>query len=166
MNFRVGLGFDFHRFADGRKLLLGGIEIPHPQGLLGHSDADVLLHALSDALLGAAGLNDIGFYFPDTDERFRDASSVVLLQRVYAMVRGEGFRVGNVDIVVLAERPRIAPHVEAIRERLAELMATDRSHVGVKATTLEGRGAIGRGEGIAVQAVVLLEKIQAAQPED
>ncbi len=154
--YRVGIGFDFHPFREGRKLLLGGVEIPHSSGLDGHSDADVLLHAVADALLGAAGMKDIGTYFPDEDPRYKDASSLQLLEKVYRLVRGKGFRVGNLDLVVIAEQPRVKPYVEAIEANLARLLYLDSGRIGVKATTMEGRGVIGREEGIAVQAVALL----------
>lgn len=154
--FRVGLGFDFHPFAPGRPLWIGGVEIPHPLGLEGHSDADVLLHALMDALLGAAGLGDIGTHFPDTDPRYRGISSLLLLEEVFRFVRSEGFRVGNVDMTVLAESPRIMPFAERIKAAIAAVLLVRPREVGVKATTLEGKGAIGRGEGIAAQAVALL----------
>ncbi len=154
--YRVGIGFDFHPLKAGRRLVLGGVEIPHPEGLDGHSDADVLLHAVADALLGAAGLKDIGTYFPDDDPRYQDVSSLQLLEKIYRLIRGKGFRVGNLDLVVIAEKPRIKPHVEAIESNMARLLYVDSSRIGVKATTMEGRGIVGRGEGIAVQAVALL----------
>ena len=157
---RVGSGFDFHAFAEGRKLFLGGVEIPCERGLIGHSDADALLHAVCDALLGAAGMPDIGSYFPDTDERYRDVSSLVLLEKVYRLVRGKGFAVGHVDVTVLAEAPRLRPFVEAIKANLGRVLYLSPEEVGVKATTMEGKGAIGRAEGIAVYAVVLLEKVE------
>ncbi len=161
MAYRVGLGFDFHPFADGRPLRLGGVTIPHDRGLRGHSDADVLLHALADALLGAAGLKDIGSYFPDTDPRWKDASSLLLLEKVQRLVRGKGYRIANVDLVVLAEEPRIAPHVEAIQAAVGRVLHLDASEVGVKATTMEGCGSVGRKEGIAAQAVALLCRVDA-----
>lgn len=154
--FRVGLGFDFHPFGRDRRLLLGGVRIPHPMGLRGHSDADALLHAVIDALLGAAGLRDIGTWFPDTDPAYRDSSSRVLLQKAYGRVREKGFAVVNLDITVLAEAPRIQPHVDAMKANLARLLSVGTGRIGLKATTMEGCGPIGRGEGIAVQAVVLL----------
>ncbi len=161
MAYRVGLGFDFHPFADGRPLRLGGVTIPHDRGLRGHSDADVLLHALADALLGAAGLKDIGSYFPDTDPRWKDASSLLLLEKVQRLVRGKGYRIANVDLVVLAEEPRIGPHVEAIQSVVGRVLHLDASEVGVKATTMEGCGSVGRKEGIAAQAVALLCRVDA-----
>ncbi|HLV00457.1 MAG TPA: 2-C-methyl-D-erythritol 2,4-cyclodiphosphate synthase [Acidobacteriota bacterium] len=161
--FRVGTGFDFHPFAEGRQLLLGGVHIPGCPGLSGHSDADALLHAVADALLGAAGLSDIGSYFPDTDDRFRDVSSLLLLEKVYRLVRGKGFSVGNVDITVITERPRIKPYVEAIKANLSRVLYLNPDAIGVKATTMEGKGPIGRGEGLAVQVVTLLYEADESQ---
>jgi 2-C-methyl-D-erythritol 2,4-cyclodiphosphate synthase len=157
---RVGLGVDVHAFAapdGGGRLVLGGVEIPSDRGLLGHSDADVLAHAISDALLGAAGLEDIGHYFPDTDERYRDADSIVLLREVRALV-GELWEVANVDAVVICERPKIKDHREAIRKNLASALGVEESRVGVRGTTTERLGFPGRNEGIAAQAVCLLER--------
>jgi 2-C-methyl-D-erythritol 2,4-cyclodiphosphate synthase len=156
MDFRVGQGFDVHALVPGRKLILGGIEIPFERGLLGHSDADVLLHAITDALLGAAALGDIGAMFPDTDEQNRGADSRALLREVARRVRDAGWRVGNIDATVIAERPKIAPHVEAMREAIAECTGVERLAISVKGKTMEKLGALGRGEGIAAQAVVLL----------
>lgn len=157
MKLRVGQGYDVHRLVAGRRLFLGGEEIPFERGLEGHSDADVLLHALGDALLGAAGLGDLGEHFPPSDERWRGASSVDLLHRIVAMVRGAGFAVVNCDLTLLAEAPRLAPYRERIRERLAGILGVEHDAIGLKATTNEGLGAIGRGEGMAAFAVVLLE---------
>jgi 2-C-methyl-D-erythritol 2,4-cyclodiphosphate synthase len=157
---RVGLGVDVHAFAapdGGRRLVLGGVEIPSDRGLLGHSDADVLAHAISDALLGAAGLEDIGHYFPDTDERYRDADSMELLREVRALV-GESWEVANVDAVVICERPKIRDHREAMRKNLAAALGVEESRVGVRGTTTERLGFPGRDEGIAAQAVCLLER--------
>jgi 2-C-methyl-D-erythritol 2,4-cyclodiphosphate synthase len=157
---RVGLGVDVHAFAapdEGRRLVLGGVEIPSDRGLLGHSDADVLAHAIADALLGAAGLEDIGHYFPDTDERYRDADSIGLLREVRRLVGGY-WEVANVDAVVICERPRIRDHREAMRKNLAAALGTEESRVGVRGTTTERLGFPGRGEGIAAQAVCLLER--------
>lgn len=153
---RVGLGYDTHRLAEGRPMVLGGVAIPHPRGLLGHSDADAVCHAVTDALLGAAAAGDIGQHFPDTDPRWRDASSVDLLARVAALVRGRGLAVGNVDVVVIAERPKLAPHVPAMRSGLAAALGVDVSRVSVKAKTGEGLDSVGRGEAVAVHAVALL----------
>ena len=157
---RVGLGVDVHAFAapeDDRRLILGGVEIPFDRGLLGHSDADVLAHAVTDALLGAAGLEDIGHYFPDTDERYRDADSIELLREVRGLIGGR-WAVANVDAVVICERPKIRDHREAMRKNLAAAMSVDPSRVGVRGTTTERLGFTGRGEGIAAQAVCLLER--------
>ena len=157
---RVGLGVDVHAFAapeDGRRLVLGGVEIPSDRGLLGHSDADVLAHAVTDALLGAAGLEDIGHCFPDTDERYRDADSMELLREVRRLVGGS-WEVANVDAVVVCERPRIKDHRGAMRKNLASALGVEESRVGVRGTTTERLGFPGRGEGIASQAVCLLER--------
>jgi len=155
---RIGHGFDVHAFAAGRRLVLGGVTIPHERGLAGHSDADVLIHALCDALLGAAGLGDLGGHFPDTDPRYRDADSRTLLRQVMELLRESGLRVANVDTTVIAQAPRLAPHVEAMRENLAADLQLPVGRVNVKATTTEGLGFAGRGEGIASHAVVLLEQ--------
>ena len=157
---RVGLGIDVHAFADPedeRRLVLGGVEVPSDRGLLGHSDADVLAHAVTDALLGAAGLEDIGHYFPDTDERYRDADSIELLREVRTLV-GESWEVANVDAVVICERPKIRDHREAMRKNLAAALGVEVSRVGVRGTTTERLGFPGRNEGIAAQAVCLLER--------
>jgi 2-C-methyl-D-erythritol 2,4-cyclodiphosphate synthase len=157
---RVGLGIDVHAFAapdEGRRLVLGGVEIPSERGLLGHSDADVLAHAITDALLGAAGLEDIGHYFPDTDERHSDADSIELLREVRGLV-GRSWSVANVDAVVICEWPKIRDHREVMRKNLAAALGTEESRVGVRGTTTERLGFPGRGEGIAAQAVCLLER--------
>jgi 2-C-methyl-D-erythritol 2,4-cyclodiphosphate synthase len=157
---RVGLGVDVHAFAspeECRRLVLGGVEIPSDRGLRGHSDADVLAHAVTDALLGAAGLEDIGHYFPDIDERYRDADSIELLREVRGLVGGS-WGVANVDAVVICERPKIRDHREAMRKNLAAALGTEESRVGVRGTTTERLGFPGRGEGIAAQAVCLLER--------
>ena len=157
---RVGLGVDVHAFAapeEGRRLVLGGVEIPSDRGLLGHSDADVLAHAVMDALLGAAGLEDIGHYFPHTDERYRDADSIELLREVRGLVGGS-WGVANVDAVVICERPKIRDHRDAMRKNLAAALGTEEFRVGVRGTTTERLGFPGRGEGIAAQAVCLLER--------
>jgi 2-C-methyl-D-erythritol 2,4-cyclodiphosphate synthase len=155
---RIGHGFDVHAFATGRPLVLGGVIVPHDRGLAGHSDADVLVHALCDALLGAAGLGDLGGYFPDTDPRYRDADSRTLLRQVMGLLRERGLRVANVDTTVIAQAPRLAPHVEAMRDNLAADLQVSVACVNVKATTTEGLGFTGRGEGIACHAVALLEQ--------
>jgi 2-C-methyl-D-erythritol 2,4-cyclodiphosphate synthase len=151
-----GIGYDCHRLTAGRRLILGGVEIPHELGLEGHSDADVLTHAVIDALLGAAGLGDIGEHFPDTNERYRDADSLVLLETVLTIVIATGLEVVNVDCTVVLEAPRLAPHRQEIRERLARALGLSPTRVNVKATTGEGMGFIGRGEGVAVLAVASL----------
>ncbi len=150
---RVGLGVDTHRFADGRPLVLGGVVIPHERGLAGHSDADVLAHAITDAILGAADMGDIGRHFPDTDPRYAGADSIVLLREVVALVRAEGWKVEHVDATVMLERPKLAPHREAIVARLREAVGAT---VSVKATTGEGMGFVGREEGVAALAVATL----------
>jgi 2-C-methyl-D-erythritol 2,4-cyclodiphosphate synthase len=153
---RVGIGFDFHPFDVERKLFLGGIEIDHPRGLLGHSDADVLIHSLIDALLGAVGMGDIGTLFPDSDPRYREISSVSLLQDTCRLVQDAGWTVGNVDIVVIAEEPPINPYRDNMKTALGNVLQVSPDEIGIKATTMEGRGLIGRREGIAAQAVALL----------
>jgi 2-C-methyl-D-erythritol 2,4-cyclodiphosphate synthase len=165
MQLRIGNGYDIHRLVPARPLILGGISLLHPDGLglEGHSDADVLTHALMDALLGALGLGDIGRHFPPEDERWRGADSLELLERVMALVQERGWRVVNVDTVVVAERPKLRPHIEAMRESLARRLAVEIERVGVKATTNEGLGPTGREEGIACHAVALLERAVAAE---
>jgi 2-C-methyl-D-erythritol 2,4-cyclodiphosphate synthase len=162
MTMRVGSGFDVHRFVpepDGKPLMLMGVAVPHERGLLGHSDADVMLHALMDALLGAAGLGDIGQHFPDTDPAYRGADSVALLEAVLAKVRARGFRVVNADVCLIGERPKLGPHREAMRQRIAPVLGIDPMDLNVKATTTERLGFTGRGEGLAAQAVVLLNDL-------
>jgi 2-C-methyl-D-erythritol 2,4-cyclodiphosphate synthase len=154
---RIGQGFDVHALVAGRRLVLGGVTIPYPRGLEGHSDADVLLHAVADALLGALALGDLGRHFPDTDARWRDADSRALLRAVMDQVRAAGYAIGNVDATVIAQAPRIAPYVAAMRANVADDLACDVARVSVKATTTEQLGFAGRGEGIAAMAVVLLE---------
>ena len=154
---RVGLGYDSHRLAEGRRLVVGGVEIPFERGLDGHSDSDVLTHAVIDAVLGAAGLGDIGAHFPDTDERWRDADSIELLVVVAGMVGEHGYRVGNVDCTVVMEAPKLAPHRDAIRARLAAALGVGESQVNVKASTGERMGFVGREEGVAALAIATLE---------
>jgi len=156
---RIGHGYDVHRLTAGRKLILGGVEIPHPLGLLGHSDADVLLHAVSDALLGAAALGDIGCLFPDTDNACKDADSLALLRIVAARVREAGWQLGNLDCTILAQAPKLRPHIDKMRENIAAACGVDAAQVSVKATTEEGLGFTGTQEGIAAHAVCLLEKL-------
>lgn len=155
---RIGHGYDVHRLVEGRRLILGGVEIPFEKGLLGHSDADVLAHAVMDALLGAACLGDIGQHFPDKDPAYAGANSLELLSRVAELLRSAGFRVGNVDATVLCQAPKLAPHIPQMRERLARAMEADIGQVSVKATTEEGLGFTGAGAGIAAHAVALLEE--------
>ena len=158
MKFRIGHGYDVHKLVEGRKLILGGVEIPHMTGLLGHSDADVLTHALMDALLGAAALGDIGHLFPDYDPAYAGADSLKLLQAVMDHIRAAGYTVSNVDCTVLAQAPKLAPHIHTMRERLSAAMGIEVDQVSVKATTEEGLGFTGAKEGIAAHAVALLEK--------
>lgn len=154
---RVGIGYDVHKLASGRDLVLGGVKIDYKKGLLGHSDADVLLHAIMDALLGAAALGDIGTHFPDSDERYQGISSERLLKRVSVLLKDKGYRVGNVDAVLIAQNPKIAPYIGQMRENIAQALSVDVSQISVKATTEEGLGFTGAGEGIASQAVCILE---------
>lgn len=153
---RIGEGWDVHALVPGRKLMLGGVEIPFDRGLLGHSDADALLHAITDALLGAAGLGDIGRHFPDTDERFRGADSILLLTEAALRVREQGFEIGNVDSTVVAQAPKLAPHIEAMRKRIAQALDLAPVQVNVKAKTAEKLGPVGQGLAIEARAVVLL----------
>ena len=153
---RIGQGFDVHQLVEGRKLIIGGVEIPHDKGLLGHSDADVLLHAISDALLGAAALGDIGRHFADTDAQYKNIDSRILLRQVLHMVREQGFRVGNVDATIIAQAPKMAPHIPQMVVHIAADLRVEKNAINVKATTTEQLGFSGRGEGIAAQAVALL----------
>jgi 2-C-methyl-D-erythritol 2,4-cyclodiphosphate synthase len=154
--FRIGQGFDIHRLIEGRALLIGGVQIDYARGLLGHSDADVLLHAITDAMFGAAGLGDIGRHFPDTDERFKGADSRVLLREASARVAASGYRIGNIDATVIAQAPKLAPYIKAIVETIAADLGVSASQVNVKAKTAERLGTLGREEGIAAEAAVLL----------
>jgi len=156
MDIRVGEGWDVHQLVAGRKLILGGVEIPHSAGLLGHSDADALLHAITDALLGAAGLGDIGRHFPDTDEQFRGADSMVLLSEAARRVRAAGWQIGNVDSTVIAQAPKLAPHIPAMRERIAAGLGLAPGQVNVKAKTAEKMGPVGEGRAMEARAVVLI----------
>jgi len=153
---RIGHGYDAHRFAEGRRLMLGGVHIPYARGLQAHSDGDVVIHALCDALLGAAGFGDIGGHFPDTDAQYKDANSRVLLQRVVAMVTQAGYALGNVDITVIAQAPKISPHVADMKRNLAQDLGAAEGQINIKATTTEGMGFTGRGEGMAAHALVVL----------
>ena len=157
MSVTTGIGYDSHRLAEDRRLVLGGVEIEHERGLAGHSDADVLTHAIIDALLGAAGMGDIGEHFPDTDERYRDADSIVLLHAVLRLLAGGGYRVVHIDSTVIIERPKLSPHRDAIRSCLADALGIARERVNLKATTGEGMGFVGRGEGVAALAIATLE---------
>lgn len=156
---RIGMGYDVHRLVPERDLILGGVKIDHELGLLGHSDADVLLHAVMDALLGAAALGDIGKHFPDTDPRYKGADSIRLLEAVRELVKKEGYSVGNVDATIIAQQPKMSPHIERMRENIAKALEIPVSRINVKATTEEGLGFTGNGEGISAQAVCLLEAI-------
>jgi 2-C-methyl-D-erythritol 2,4-cyclodiphosphate synthase len=156
---RVGIGFDVHAFTDGDFIMLAGVRIAHERGVRAHSDGDVVIHALCDALLGAAGLGDIGMHFPDSDPQWRGVAGAVLLERVLAMLLARGFEPVNVDVTILAERPRIAPHREVMRRRLAEMLELPPEVVNIKATTTEQLGLIGRGEGLAAQAIALVESL-------
>lgn len=156
---RVGIGYDIHRLENGRRLILGGVDIPFDRGLVGHSDADVVLHAVTDAVLGAAGLPDIGEWFPDTDPKYRGADSGRLLTQVMQRVRREGWSIGNIDLVIHVERPRLSTFKRPIAERIAALVGCEPARVGIKAKTNEGLGEVGRGEAIACTAVVLLESV-------
>lgn len=158
MTVRIGIGYDVHRLVEGRRLVIGGVEIPYEKGLLGHSDADVLLHAICDALLGAAGLGDIGRHFPDSDASFKDISSLKLLAEVRRLIRERGFVANNIDASIVAERPKIAPYIREMVSNIASAAGVDSSFVNVKATTTEGLGFAGRGEGIAAYAVCTLRQ--------
>ena len=158
--FRIGQGYDLHRLTEGRKLILGGVDISHPKGLLGHSDADCLTHALADAILGALGLPDIGHYFPDNDPENAGLDSQHILAKATEECRSAGYMVGNIDLTILAERPKLAPHIEAIKNSLSKTLKIYPSQIGIKATTNEGLGPVGREEGIATLAVCLLVRIK------
>jgi 2-C-methyl-D-erythritol 2,4-cyclodiphosphate synthase len=158
MPFRIGEGWDIHALVEGRKLILGGVEIPYDKGLLGHSDADALLHAITDALLGAAALGDIGSHFPDTDVQFKGADSATLLVEATRRVRAKGFEIGNVDSTVIAQAPKLAPHIQAMRQRIAEVLGVALDQVNVKAKTAEKMGPVGEGKAMEARAVVLLSR--------
>ena len=157
---RVGMGYDVHKLVEGRRLVLGGVEIPYEKGLLGHSDADVLVHAVMDALLGAAALGDIGKHFPDTDPAYEGADSMKLLEEVRKLLDEHNFMIGNVDATVIAQRPKLAPYIEMMRENIAARLQIDKNQVNVKATTEEGLGFTGQGEGISSQAITLLTSVE------
>ena len=154
---RTGIGYDIHKLVDGRKLVLGGIVIPFHKGLLGHSDADVLIHAVCDALLGAAGLGDIGLHFPDSDDRFKDISSMILLEKSYKMISEKGFVIHNIDTVIFAQEPKMSPYRKKMAENIAGKIALEPDRVNIKSTTTEGLGIIGKGDGIAAMCSVLID---------
>lgn len=158
MSVRIGHGYDVHRMVEGRKLMLGGVEIPFPKGLAGHSDADVLLHAVCDALLGSLSLGDIGIHFPDQDPLFKDISSLELLGKVRIMVKEKGFTVGNIDVTIVAQEPKLSGYLAQMRENIARTLDIDKGQINIKATTTEGLGFAGKGEGIAAHAVALMEE--------
>ncbi len=160
MNIKIGQGYDIHRTAEGRKMIIGGVEIPYEKGLLGHSDADVLIHAIIDAILGALGKGDIGTHFPDTSDKYLNIDSAILLKRTMEILKSEGYRIGNLDSTIIAQRPKLNPHIPAIRTRLAEIMEISSEDINVKAKTEEGLGYIGAGDAISAQAVVIIEKVQ------
>lgn len=157
---RIGTGYDVHELVKGRRLVLGGIEIPFEKGLLGHSDADVLIHAIMDSILGALALGDIGLLFPDTDMKYKDIDSKILLKKVVEVMKENNFQIGNVDVVVMAQRPKLRPYIDEMRSVISEILLTDIKNVSIKATTTEKLGFVGREEGIAAQAVVILEEIK------
>lgn len=158
LNYRTGFGFDVHAFKEGRKLIIGGVEIPSDKGLEGHSDADVLLHAICDAMLGALALGDIGIHFPNTDEKWKDADSAILLKHVNELIKSKGYELENLDCVLAMEKPKISPYVEKIKKRISEILNADAEQISIKATTTEKLGFVGRTEGAASFATVLLIK--------
>ncbi|MBU5454441.1 2-C-methyl-D-erythritol 2,4-cyclodiphosphate synthase [Caproiciproducens sp. MSJ-32] len=153
---RIGLGYDVHKLVDNRELIIGGVNIPYEKGLLGHSDADVLLHAICDSLLGAAALRDIGKHFPDTDERYKGISSLTLLKEVGILIKNKGYKIGNIDATIIAQKPKMLPYIETMRENIAKTLEIDIDQINVKATTEEGLGFTGSGEGIAANSIALL----------
>lgn len=156
---RVGLGYDVHKLVDERKLIIGGVDIPHEKGLLGHSDADVLVHAVMDSILGALALGDIGKHFPDTDERYKGADSIKLLQFVYNLIKDKGYMIGNIDCTIIAQSPKMAPYIYSMRDNIANALNTDIDNINVKATTEEGLGFTGTKQGIAAQSICMLVKV-------
>ncbi|HTL82879.1 MAG TPA: 2-C-methyl-D-erythritol 2,4-cyclodiphosphate synthase [Bacteroidia bacterium] len=158
MNFRIGYGYDVHRLVNGRKLMLGGVEIPHEKGCEGHSDADVLLHAICDALLGAAALRDIGFHFPNTSSDFKNIDSKILLEKTATLLKNAGWQIGNIDATVCMERPKINPHIPEMCEVIAKVLQTSMENISIKATTNEGLGYVGKEEGVTAHAVALIHK--------
>lgn len=155
---RIGIGYDVHKLVDDRKLFIGGIEIPYEKGLLGHSDADVLIHAIMDSILGALALRDIGYHFPDTDNEYKDIDSKILLKRVYEIMKEKNYKIGNIDSVIACQKPKLAPYIDDMKKVIAEILNTDVENISIKATTTEKLGFIGRGEGISSEAVCLLER--------
>ena len=156
---RVGLGYDVHKLVEGRKLIIGGVDIPHEKGLLGHSDADVLIHAVMDSILGALALGDIGKHFPDTDKKYKGADSMKLLEFVYNLINEKGYSIGNIDCTIIAQSPKMAPHIQNMRENIAKTLNTSVENINVKATTEEGLGFTGAKEGISAQSICLLVKV-------
>ncbi|MGP1405542.1 2-C-methyl-D-erythritol 2,4-cyclodiphosphate synthase [Filifactor alocis] len=156
---RIGIGYDVHQLVEGRKLIVGGVEIPHEKGLLGHSDADVLVHAIMDAILGALGEGDIGRHFPDSSQEFKDADSMKLLSKVYEYMVQKGYRIGNIDAVIIAQRPKMAPYIDEMKTKIASVLHIQKEKVNIKATTTEKLGPEGREEGMTSQSVVLLEEV-------
>ena len=155
---RIGIGYDVHKLVNDRKLFIGGIEISYEKGLLGHSDADVLIHAIMDSILGALALRDIGYHFPDTDNEYKDIDSKILLKRVYEIMKSKNYKIGNIDSVIACQKPKLSPYINDMRKVIAEILNTDIENISIKATTTEKLGFIGRGEGISSQAVCLLER--------
>ena len=156
---RVGLGYDVHKLVEGRKLIIGGVDVPHETGLLGHSDADVLVHAVMDSILGALALGDIGKHFPDTDEKYKGSDSIKLLEFVYNLIRGKGYVIGNIDCTIIAQSPKMVPYIEKMRNNISKALNTDINNINVKATTEEGLGFTGAKQGIAAQSICLLVKV-------
>ena len=157
---RIGIGYDVHKLVSGRKLIVGGVEIPYEKGLLGHSDADVLIHAINDSILGAMALGDIGKHFPDTDMKYKDISSMILMERVYELMVSNGYKIGNIDSIIVAQRPKFAPYINTMRESIANTLQTSIDNISVKATTTEELGFEGRQEGISAKCVCILYKVK------
>lgn len=155
---RVGIGYDVHKLVEKRKLIIGGVEIPHDKGLLGHSDADVLIHAIMDSILGALGSGDIGKHFPDTDEKYKNISSMVLLEEVYSIMKENGYMIGNIDSIIVAQSPKMFPYIDTMRENITKVLNTSKDNINIKATTTEGLGFEGQKEGISAHSICILEK--------
>lgn len=155
---RIGIGYDVHKLIEGRDMFIGGVKIPFDKGLLGHSDADVLIHAIMDAIIGALGLGDIGKHFPDTDQKYKNINSLLLLQQVYELMKDKGYQIGNLDGVIIAQKPKMAPYIEMMKKKISNVLKTSVENINIKATTEEGLGFTGKEEGISSQAVVLIEK--------